>query len=43
MYYCVYLCDCNFWDSSFYSRHNAQIFFGLTRFNVFMDFSMNFF
>jgi len=22
-----FLCSCNFWDSPFYSRHNAQIIF----------------
>jgi len=43
MYYCGYLCDCDFWDSPFYSRHKAQFFFGLTRFNVFMVFFVIFF
>jgi hypothetical protein len=33
-----FLCSCNFWDSPFYICQNAQIFFGLTRFYVFMDF-----
>jgi hypothetical protein len=45
MFYCGFLCDYNFWDSPFYSCHNAQIlfFFGLIGFNVFMDFFVNFF
>jgi hypothetical protein len=35
-----FICSCDFWDSPFYSIHNAQIFFGLTGINVFMDFSV---
>jgi hypothetical protein len=39
---CVSGC-CNFWDSPFYSRYNAQIFFRLTRINAFMDLCLWFF
>jgi hypothetical protein len=42
MSYFGYLCVCNFWDSPFYSRHNAQFFFELTGFNVSMIFILEY-